>query len=200
MKESPILFSTEMVQAIMADRKLQTRRVVKPQPTKCGSITHFAWGAVTSTNSMPVVSGHATESKCPYGKVGDLLWVRETFGQGVSGKFYYKADKSIADKLVLSWKPSIHMPKAAARIWLRITNIRVERLHEITEEDAIKEGVMKLSDEGFWKYYQSEPYWCHSAKRSFETLWYSINGEESWNVNPWVWVIEFEVISKTGKP
>jgi hypothetical protein len=118
------------------------------------------------------------------------------------------------------WKPSIHMPKAAARIWLQVTDIRVERLQDITEEDAIKEGVRsnECSDvskcpslfcksngcAGAGEYhrypvdYDDEP--CYSAVESFESLWQSINGPESWEANPFIWRVAFNVLSTTGKP
>ena len=184
-----------MVQAILAGRKTQTRRVVKPQPTLHGNITKFAWGAGTSGNTMPVVHGHKTASKCPYGKVGDLIWVRETWSEEpVLHSLRYKAnlnDFGLEGHKAqgFKWKPSIFMPKAAARIWLRITNVRVERLHEITADDCRKEGKPNGGDTQ-----------DNLAMLWFKTLWQSINGSDSWNDNPWVWVIEFEVISKTGKP
>ena len=201
MKTTPILFSTEMVQAILRGDKTQTRRTNGLKSLN-DSPDDWLFANMTCTD------GHKKEFffrhkyfegdgcdlliACPYGKVGDLLWVRETFGQGVSEKLYYKADKGIVDQLVLSWKPSIHMPKAAARIWLRITNIRVERLHEIIEEDAKAEGapigrVLGMGQIG------------GSHREGFIELWERINGFDSWSKNPWVWVVEFEVISKTGK-
>lgn len=225
-KERPILFSTEMVQAKLRGDKTQTRRVVKHQPPEgcedddpvvdwCDYDNQKGFQRCYASWETDKAPDGFHSVVCPYGKIGDLLWVRETFleldrDHVITERYAYKAN-SDADTEELrkdyvkagrpyKWKPSIHMPKSAARIWLKVTNVRVERLHQITDEDAKAEGVLKLSEEGFWKHYNSETHWCHSAKRSFETLWHSINGEESWDANPWVWVIEFEVVSRTGRP
>lgn len=150
--------------------------------------------------------------KCPYGKPGDRLWVRESFGIGrSSGLFYYKIyaydpqpsvirnHKSFFDK----WKPSIHMPKSACRIWLEVVSVRVERLQEITEQDAVAEGIegRPHSEDPslwLWKDYSFKDRFAHGSNwnsiTSFRTLWQSINGPDSWIANPWVWVIEFKRI------
>lgn len=199
-KDYPILFSTPMVQAILKGRKTQTRRVVKidgmlpytgmkPLSThECGSVFYF-WGN--------------KEIKCPYGQPGDVLWVRESFypliSEGLKGKYFYKADLE-KQGFVFKWKPSIHMPKEACRIFLRITNVRVERLQDISEKDAIAEGIEeaefdRVNNCRVFKYYG----WQNAVtdeKESFKSLWQSINGEQSWNDNPWVWVIEFERVKK----
>ena len=148
MKEIPILFSTPMVQAILEDRKFMTRRVIKPQPL---------WVADPSTPFKTPDADPKGIIKCPYGQPGDRLWVRETWCKNYYheyGNHYYRADGEtiqvplttggttefgIADGL--HWKPSIHMPKIAARIWLEVVSVRVERLQDITEEDARLEGV-----------------------------------------------------------
>ena len=216
MKQSPILFSTDMVKAILEGRKTQTRRVVKPQPyfesyylmELCGESLTIDYN---QGDNNPVV-------KCPYGQTGDVLWVRETWRltQPYGPEEYYfgyKVDCGI--KIQASekydfhspdvWKPSIHMPKEACRIFLRITNVRVERLQDITREDCIKEGIGYLETDGE-KFYQLGGSWYDyerktfnplssgkiSPSMSFKSLWRSINGEQSWNDNPWVWVIEFE--------
>lgn len=164
MKQRPILFSTDMVRAILARKKTQTRRVVKPQYLERGS-TPFH-----------------TAKKSPYGLPGDQLWVRETFvWEGETkytdispiGNFYYKADFESGDGPT-KWKPSIFMPREAARIILEITEIRVEKLHELSYADAKAEGVEYPHD--------------------FCKLWEKINGLESWMRNPWVWVITFKRI------
>ena len=143
-----------------------------------------------------------TVKKCPYGEVGDVLWVRETFnsdygfkdmeGNVVPPGILYKAKVSSLPN-GLKWKPSIFMPKSIARIWLQITSIKVERLKDISEEDAIAEGV-ETTKTGYKDYITegsiSDAYW------SFYSLWYKINGRESWDSNPWVWVIEFKQIKK----
>lgn len=183
--EKPILFSTEMVRAILDGRKTQTRRVVKPSVFEKG--TNWFW--------------NPNENIClaQYRK-GDVLWVRETFcevpyeynhipikgGHITTPKYAYKAD-SKRDYTGI-WKPSIHMPKEAARIWLEVTDVRVERLQEITEEDARAEGV---------KAYGPNNCSGTSARIAFAQLWDSLNEKRGyeWRVNPWVWVIEFERIA-----
>lgn len=191
MNTHPILFSSPMVEGILSGRKTQTRRIVKPQfdntlyLSRCGQAEY---------NSGTIV-------KCPYGKVGDILWVRETFGKW-GAMYLYRASTPIGEDLC-KWKPNIHMPKDACRIFLEIKSIKVERLNRITEKDAIAEGVLSESalDENFKK---TRIYWnyitggmqCVSAKISFRTLWKSITGDDSWYYNPWVWVIEFKRIEK----
>lgn len=181
------------------------------------------------------VDDHDTfELKPKYGQPGDLIWVRETWGVGsrpdpfvgsVDG-FEYKADEMLIDEVEnlpiypceafdfgnydkKGWRPSIHMPKIAARIWLQVTNIRVERLQYITEEDAKAEGVEPVpsfnSGEGVYpgqkyKNYLPNGYTEVLAKHSFESLWISINGPESWQANPWVWCVGFKILSTTGRP
>ena len=194
-KERPILFNTEMVQAILADKNTMTRRIVKPQPVKSNDgkfdwIDNGAWkGAINPKNGNHNL-------KCPYGEVGDILWVRETWAQldmdyrAVSGKLdiqefkgcpiAYKADNDAPGHFNY-WRPSAHMPRTAARILLKVANIRVERLQDITEEDAMNEGVARFN--------ATPP---HDYRLSFIELWEEIYGFGAWDVNPWVWVVEFE--------
>lgn len=203
MKKRPILFSTEMVKAILEGRKTQTRRVIKPQPkTQHRSDTRLEFYARRGENwevkDKWTGDGFSIldSFKCPYGQPGDALWVRETWQPSASGAYvHFKAD-IIGVDAGKGWKPSIHMPKDACRIFLRITNVRVERLQEISEKDAIGEGIEK-SEFGFKNYDKRYPVSDYmgggnEAYRSFKSLWTSINGEQSWNDNPWVWVIEFE--------
>lgn len=186
-----------MVQAILEGRKTQTRRVVSPQPTyseNCG----FGWkGYVYGIGSdYAETVKNFTDSNCPFGKVGERLWVRETFGtkiRNVGGtpheSFTYKADNPNeiycydcnGNGVPVKWKPSIHMPRVASRILLEITKIGIERLNDISEADCVKEGIGSalLRD-------------CKRPK--FMQLWESINGAGSWNENPWVWVVEFKVV------
>lgn len=217
-KEIPILFTTEMVQAILAGRKTQTRRT-KGIPAKVSQFPNewhyrrfggMAIGPHTGwkhqfLNDYGRVFDDVT---CPYGKPDDLLWVRETLYQnGELGISYVADKKQIAEESIpedyTPYRdyahcnvPAIHMQKSVARIWLEVTGVRVERLQEVSERDAIAEGVnfRYAKDEEGLVIYDGE------AKRQFESLWQSINGEESWNQNPWVWVIEFKVLSTTGKP
>jgi hypothetical protein len=204
MKSKPILFSTPMVQAILEGRKTQTRRIVKPQPKQ--ELDFFGWELHPKKLQVAFGTGNKVDSfhKFPFGQVGDVLWVRETFGTGKeSGKTYYKANAGNFNMLVDKWKPSIFMPKDAARIWLKITNIKIERLHDISEKDAILEGVEKefsilFNEWRFKDYYNVKSDW-RSAVSSFQSLWANINGINSWNSNPFVWVIEFERIEKPSE-
>ena len=217
-RQRPILFSTEMVRAILDGRKTMTRRIIKPQP-----IIDNDSGFVYSGNHRVCIKNdmfhrqwaEAFERFCPYGEVGDILWVRETWKPKYLKRclyefqlkytdvcpWFYAADGD-CEKGYGSWKPSIHMPKEAARLFLRITDIRVERLQNISEEDAISEGIKKVSNHNQWYNYlhpkNAVPaqMWVRGAVNSFETLWASINGFESWQSNPWVWVVSFEQIQK----
>lgn len=173
MKEIPILFSTPMVQAILEGRKTMTRRIVKDKDP---------WSVIT----------------CRYGQPGDILWVRETFAIYLDA-FLFKAGYRGVFKGI-KWKPSIHMPKDYARIWLQVEEIRVERLHSISKEDAISEGIERINDKLFKCYGTSSLVVTNVPKDSFMTLWSEINGVESTHANPWVWVIKFKVLSITGRP
>lgn len=234
MSERPILFSTPMVKAILEGRKTQTRRIVKPQvqeiyymknaPLDYHNYTREPW----KPWKYDLDDGNSGSMLCPYGEHGDRLWVRETWfptrfdvkqmlSRGDTSCIRYKADGTYdpgRDCVGRSWKPSIHMPKAAARIWLEVEEVRVERLQEISEEDAIAEGVKEnvcemasecpsaLCANGcqgkgeYWNYLdemqEGDP--CYSAAESYKTLWQSINGPESWEQNPWVWVVKFKRI------
>lgn len=224
MAVKPILFSTDMVRAILEGRKTQTRRVLNPQPK-----THFrpdkridiyertpgSWEVKDKISECGF--SRLDHFKCPFGKVGDLLYVRETFSVSLAGKEIvpiFKADWETACPFQ-TWRPSIHMPKKYARIWLEITNVRVERLNHITELDARNEGIetciadkkmfgarasgMRLFRDYCRKDNSLVDHPCNgfdSSKTSFMTLWESIYGIESWEDNPWVWVVEFNRIDK----
>jgi len=197
MKERPILFSAPMVRAILDGRKTQTRRAVKPQPVHMfgeGNHSNYEWrGGVFALDMYPKNS--LILNHCPYGQPGDRLWVREAWshdaesleqcrasledamGGGMYGP-YYRATESAPD--TLRWRPSIHMPRWASRIDLLITGVRVERLQDISTEDALAEGISRMEC----------PDW--HATTDFRALWESINGPGSWEANPWVWVIEFK--------
>lgn len=239
MKELPILFSTMMVQANMEDRKTNTRRLrgleeINKYPDEW-HYERFGGLAIGPHSGIEHRfyngTGKVSTIKCPYGKSGDLLYVRESFQwmEGYIGAGYYvfKADFSFQSgewvketpkkfhdqEVVRSWRPSIHMPKEAARIWLQVTDIRVERLKDISEEDAIAEGVIGYEHEvlgwRFKDYYADAKGYGHpdhdypevaSAVASFHSLWNKINGPESCEANPWVWVVSYKILSKTGKP
>lgn len=193
MKEKPILFSTPMVYAILDGRKTMTRRVVKPQPQKV--LENTIWFDGNSGKWKPWVT--------PYGRIGDILWVRETWQETTwmskddeNYGYIYKASENGKDweenTENWKWKPSIFMPREACRIKLRITDIRIERLNRISEKDAKAEGVEPLEN-GYKQYIKTRlDKVTGYASYSFMTLWESINGNGSWEKNPYVWVIVFE--------
>lgn len=204
--ERGMIFNAEMVRAILDGRKTQTRRIIKPQPeaTLSGSLSGKWLSRPLNGLLLPKIEDIAIH--CPFGVVGDRIWVRETFqgplfdydlmdsyckdptpfekpefcvykADGVPAPEFYDAD----DELHSCWRPSIHMPRWASRILLEITDVRVERLNSISDRDALREGCsaadMKSGD-------------C--VADVFARLWASIYGSDSWNANPWVWVIEFK--------
>lgn len=189
----PILFNTEMVKALLNGRKTVTRRVVKPQPSINASWLDKCAGTYTFSD--------ATFPHEPFSK-GDILYVRETWAEvsDLFGEFpqpIYKADiKDDHDYDLLGgvkWRPSIHMPREAARIFLHVTNVRVERLHDITPDSCAMEGIELYSG----PVGSREAYY----KREFAKLWNSTIPQKdsqslSWGNNPWVWVIEFERCEK----
>lgn len=177
MKERPIIFQGEMVRAILDGRKTQTRRVVKD--TGFYAIDPAIHGQEVATRELKALA-----TQCPYGAPSDRLWVRETFTDEAGGiwpylgdHIYYRADP--LQPMCERWTPSILMPRWASRITLEITGVRVERLQDISEADAKSEGAEPAEC-------------CHAHYHGFSKLWESINGKGSWDVNPWVWVINFE--------
>ena len=209
MSEKPILFNTEMVRAILDGRKTCTRRIVK----------HNVEAILNSPyhKERPEVADKQIISKLcmpPY-QPGDILYVRETWSDHYvpdeNGKpkleYCYKADGTDIKGECLPgennrWYPSIHMPKAAARIWLRVANVKVERLQEITEDGAEAEGA--IDSRGFILSPDNEYNRMHTAREHFVEIWNStIKGSDldryGWDANPWVWVIEFERCEKPGK-
>lgn len=192
-KERPILFNAEMVRAVLDGRKTQTRRIAK----------------ITEGGHVKEVRGHRrwhprddnATLACPLGQPGDLLWVRETWGDCTTGSCamsvtkydqpWYRADADTYGLLGhdgygpvyaedILWRPSIHMPRQASRITLRITDVCVQRLHDISEDDAHAEGVTHKEHGG------------STAREGFQRLWDSINGNGAWAGNPWVWAMTFE--------
>ncbi len=196
----PILFNTEMVRAILDGRKTCTRRLIKPQPDK----KHiYPLGFVTDSTEKKEVGcfgfaaneygGSIQYVKPPYRYApGDILYVRETWKKAPNGYYYYEdwQRNDIAD--VTKWKPSIHMPKEAARIWFKVTNVMVERLQEITIDGIRNEGISSMA--------------VHAgdmeiALKEWKNLWNSTIKKSDldsygWSANPWVWVIEFERCEK----
>lgn len=196
--DRPILFSAPMVRAILDHRKTQTRRVVKPQPFCPRSklcltdpIRGIYYISAAYLNSHDYPDGFARQYTCPYGMPGDKLWVKETWCQ-YKGMVYYRADDALPDDW--KWKPSIFMPKILSRITLEITGIRVERLQNISENDAQLEGVDGIDADGFDLSAPAKTHWIGSKNR-YQNLWELINGKKyPWVSNPWVWVIEFKRI------
>ena len=203
MKERPIIFSGEMVRAILDGRKTQTRRVVKPQPESNDQITFWHWDEAKNPDWAGLwyskQGQHTREGRhihCPCGKLGERLWVRETFvalptdllkecdivtGRGYSVAYRANGEPPKAIWPNLKWKPSIFMPRWASRITLEIVNVRVERLQEISEGDAVAEGTAVV--------------YMQTHKTTFHQLWDAINGKRApWSSNPLVWVIEFKVL------
>lgn len=258
MKERGMIFNTEMVRAILDGRKTQTRRIMKVQPSEDFTPMNMAletdykarWytpGVVDKDGYLQPASkevfGVSNENEgysCPFGAVGDRIWVRETwgvvsheldedgriqpwtpdrpataihempFGNGYySGHAIYAADGDFTwgdddgyEDGRSCWKPSIHMPRAASRILLEITDVRVERLNAISEEDAEAEGIDMEA-----LYDSQDCYDCiadhnmtgrPTVTGAFKYLWESIYGADSWKFNPWVWVIEFKVVNCGG--
>lgn len=198
-KERPILFKGEMVRAIQDDRKTQTRRLngleeINKAPNE------YSLREVFLSLEKPVmaaafrhISGDMVIAYCPYGKAGDRLWVRETWAEYDKNliplpKTFYKANEDTDSDIYLypglpAWKPSIHMFRKDSRILLEVVGVRVERLQDISEEDAIAEGVSGLP--------------CSGPNRNacwvFAMLWDSINRKtHPWESNPWLWVVEFK--------
>lgn len=189
----PILFNTEMVEAILKAEKTQTRRTVK-QPPIVGDIMRDEKGWYYEDGTR---NGH---SLIPQFSTGDILWVRETWGKITEcdvfppyepheERFIYRADRGDPDHFQAKWHPSIHMPKEAARIFLRVKDVRVERLQDMDEDAAIAEG------------FADSPAGTDSPLLRFTELWdKTIRREDlrefGYHANPWVWVIEFERCEK----
>ena len=216
MKERPILFSGEMVRAILDGRKTMTRRVIK-DPICTNKVIYADAGLTWYGN-------YGLRKPCPYGEAGDRLWVKESHyafghwehvGQTKTGK---KKWKFVYNSKLICFKPpqfgflksmckddpsypqwykrnSLFMPKWAARIWLERTETRVESLVDISEEDAKAEGI-EQDENKLFKCYNPKAGWLAIGDpvESYKTLWDSINGMVSWYDNPWVWVIEFKKV------
>nr|DAK57167.1 MAG TPA: ASCH domain protein [Caudoviricetes sp.] len=209
----PILFNTEMVRAILDGRKSCTRRLVKPQPDEKHT---FPLGFVTDSTEKKEVGcfgfgideygGSIQYAKPPY-QPGDILYVRETWSPVFvrPRRYLYKVECKEGENLPIKWHPSIRMPKEAARIWLKVTDVRVERLQDITPKGAESEGVGNLfyDDIGYGeKNYGTEVDPEYGiTKEQFAWLWESTIKKSDidrygWDASPWVWVIEFERCEK----
>jgi len=213
----PIIFSTDMVKAILDGRKTQTRRVIKPQPTVYTSgsnISSLTWQKTPSSTiihtgqpSLDIIRQTLTEL-CPYGQVGGKLWVRETFwvddelNAVLPVYIHYRADHHLeVIAKSIKWRPSIFMPRWASRITLEITEIRVERVQEISYEDARAEGILRFDSDhrdsnGGVGYNGGAPNlpMRYESTAAFIDLWDSINAKRGygWSVNPWVWCLTFK--------
>lgn len=227
MKERPILFNGAMVRAILAGTKTQTRRVVKTQPEAMSDDVQRVkgddgfWWPATAARSM--VQTREMPSFCPYGAPGDRLWVRETwcsaYARGCWGTVYgadeafvqgpqahpkgphFNGDWKGPGPQVYRWKPSIHMPRWASRISLEVTEVRVQRLQDISEDDAQAEGVRPFFEvyDGIGRDQcitsgeraEDAPY-----RASYACLWDEINGDRAlWSANPWVWAVSFRRVT-----
>ncbi|HFF8748464.1 hypothetical protein [Klebsiella pneumoniae] len=204
MKERGMIFNGEMVRALLDGRKTQTRRPIKWKQTRFTEIGEREDGSKWPWSED---AEHACDfwHPCPFGAVGDRIWVRETWaeaGASAPDLKLYRANypehvpsiyENVPPAEEIRWTPSIHMPRTASRILLEITDVRVERLNAISEEDARAEGII---DGGCLNCGEPEPCGCANpepdATDAFAYLWQSIYGQENWNANPWVWVISFK--------
>lgn len=205
-RERPILFNDQMVRAILEGRKTVTRRVVKPQPDFLGSMVD------PNTPFKTLDAGLHARITCPYGEPGDRLWVREAWAADAQvdaiapsdlsqgEPIWYPADLSVRQtgcSMISKGRvrPSIHMPRWASRILLEITAVRVKRLQDISEEQALAEGVRGEPCDHARQACADIGCWGDTAKGAFGFLWESLNGEGSWAANPWVWVVEFKRVT-----
>ncbi|MCU4119360.1 hypothetical protein [Variovorax sp. N23] len=228
MKERPILFSAPMVRALLAGTKTQTRRLVKGlndrmwiEDTAAGGFAVCYDGDPCCGTGVWDVKEHAYPIVCPYGVPGDRLWVRENGwerpertprqmreGADTWAPYYFDADglsRSESEDFK-AWgfkrRPSIHMPRWASRILLEVTEVRVERLQDISEADSMAEGVdmsepitMPFSPGMEWCTVTMKP---RSAREAYAALWESINDPGAWDANPWVWAVSFRVLPPGG--
>lgn len=230
-RERPILFSAPMVRALLGGTKTQTRRAVKlPHMNPLGEWEQMSWGGPHGgrtrdgyTVPLQQAIGHSRTGEilgCPYGQPGDRLWVRETWSHagftGARGEIsavpdqlqhpnfcHYSAEWLHSQ---IRWTPGIHMPRWASRILLEITDVRVERLQDISEADAIAEGIDRSPSMGKpcafqWCDYripQDAAEWFNSPIHSYETLWDQINGAGAWAANSWVWAVSIRRVPPTG--
>lgn len=198
MTARPILFSAPMVRALLDGRKTQTRRALKQQPLDILPLQKEKRGREWVSLEQPEPHGRVV--RCRFGMPGDVLWVRETWGEYIQDigdarqdRWYvYRADgkeRPSDNGSDVPWTPSIHMPRRVSRITLRISDVRVERLQAISEADAIAEGCPAVSLHDLD---------CASTppSKQYRKLWESINGKGSWDANPFVWAISFDVLKQ----
>jgi hypothetical protein len=189
MTERPILFSGPIVRAILEGKKTQTRRMIKGQRDMEFDINDPHFGPYWLSYATDA-EGEDARVRCPYGKPGDRLWVRE--GHALDGsQVFYRAGhaeaQSSGPRVDIRWRPSIFMPRRASRITLEITGVRVERLQQVSGPDCWEEGISHAG----W-----DPERYGSVVECYRDLWQSIHGAGSWDANPWVWVVEFRVLER----
>lgn len=210
---SPMLFSDMMVRALINKTKTQTRRTIgldkineNPDEWRFIGTNYGSSGKLFGVFQNVIIQGKfKMDIQFPYGDVGTILWVRETFAKTESFKsndnnplYVYRSELSEHLQLLFKWKPSIHMPKKAARIFLKIESFHCERLQDITPDDAKSEGIEFFHNDGTNIFYKD---YTDSGKGlpptvSYISLWVNINGIESANKNPWVWIIKFSQVEK----
>jgi hypothetical protein len=223
MQEHPILFNGDMVRAILEGRKTQTRRPLKIQPpsSSCQIATFIEstsredrkkegklhWVKL-SPDGLSVIYNQGKYFACPFGQPGDRLWVRETWawiGSETNGHYVYRSNYLPEQQYFVTWQPSIHMPRKASRIILEIDEIGAERIQDITEDEAMAEGIREWTKDGeLYKYGHIEPGdqgctpWSAMPKTvmgAYKSLWNGIYTEDlNWEANPWVWVVKFHKV------
>lgn len=206
MKERPILFSAPMVRAILEGRKTQTRRVVKPQPEHGVESCHYSPTGWAKAHEKGGGACTCVPVRAPYGVPGDQLWVKETWR--TEARYDALKPTQLPDGVLVSFdadytgepndgcrgktRVSLHMQRRHSRISLRITDVRVERLNDCSEADALAEGVVPCWPDGVPIQHDGSGGICREA---YAELWEHINGPGSWAANPWVWVVEFERVT-----
>lgn len=234
-KETPMLYTGKMVRAILARRKRQTRRMISRlkgfrRIRQFGPSTTpgYDWCFRCHRGLWHEMRTDQVFDRCPYGGIGDRIWVRETFRRTIDDKSFcvvqYQADETIrfqlnefggeGDPIATKphkdplqragmdgppWKPSIHMPRYASRILLQITSVGIQQVQSITEEDALAEGCFYAHGLCVGEDRDLRVGRCWPhARQWYKSLWKELHGEESWGANPWVWVIGFEILSTSG--
>ena len=213
-KERPIIFTGENVLKILRGEKTQTRRIIKPQPIQDERYgKKWMWPSVEKPRSVwSDGQWNCMSVCCPYGKIGDTLWIKEKWRATGNGQLLRKGklidSPRNRDQVVFAadeptegpWKSPLFMPRRISRVTLDIMNVRVQRLQDISEEDAQAEGAERECSDSeqeaissFTETGYSPPDWAYTHKQGFERSWSKINGTASWESNPWVWCLSFKV-------
>lgn len=196
MDVKPILFNTEMVQAILKGRKTVTRRApfqMSEEYNRIKGLYRDSKNRLCAIFQCTAPEDPTIEEVHARYQPGDILWVRETWTPGPDGSYIYKASVECPDAWRGTWRPSIHMPRKAARIFLKVTDVRVERLRDITDQKSEKEGILRVREHE----YKGQEHTFYAPRAAFHEIWDSTVdpiylGLYGWEANPWVWVIEFE--------